>query len=66
MNNVNDDDYVFLLYKDNKRIKDYEYGNEISDPGTYILKVLYNNAIYTKKFTINDPVFIELIVMLKI
>lgn len=60
MNNVNDDDYVFLLYKDNKRIKDYEYGNEISDPGTYILKVLYNNAIYTKKFTINDPVFIEL------
>lgn len=60
MNNVNDDDYVFLLYKDNKRIKDYEYGNEISDPGTYILKVLYNNAIYTKTFTINDPVFIEL------
>lgn len=60
INEDNQDDYLVLLYKNNKLIKNYQYGDAIEEEGTYTLKIIYNDSIYKITFNVVNTKYIEL------
>lgn len=60
INEDNQDDYLVLLYKNYKLIKNYQYGDAIEEEGTYTLKIIYNDSIYKITFNVVNTKYIEL------